>query len=38
MKKIIYLVLLAAIIASCQQKKHGAFVVTGVIENAPGKK
>lgn len=38
MKKIIYLVLLAAIVASCQQKKHGAFVVTGVIENAPGKK
>jgi peroxiredoxin len=38
MKKIIYLVLLAAMVASCQQKKHGAFVVTGVIENAPGKK
>ncbi|MCW3109005.1 MAG: thioredoxin family protein [Segetibacter sp.] len=38
MKKIIYLVLLAAIVTSCQQKKHGAFVVTGVIENAPGKK
>lgn len=30
--------LLAAIVASCQQKKNGAFVVTGVIENAPGKK
>ena len=29
---------MAAMAASCQQKKHGAFVVTGVIENAPGKK
>lgn len=38
MKRIIYVVLLAAIVASCQQKKHGAFVVSGVIENAPGKK
>ncbi|GEO11965.1 TlpA disulfide reductase family protein [Segetibacter aerophilus] len=38
MKKIIYLVLLIATITSCEQKKHGAFVVTGVIENAPGKK
>ncbi|HEX8277145.1 MAG TPA: DUF4369 domain-containing protein, partial [Segetibacter sp.] len=38
MKKIIYLGLLLAIISACQQKKHGAFVVTGVIENAPGKK
>jgi peroxiredoxin len=38
MKKIAYLVLLVVIGTSCQQKKHGAFVVTGVIENAPGKK
>lgn len=38
MKKIIYLALLIAIATSCQTKKHGAFVVTGVIENAPGKK
>jgi peroxiredoxin len=38
MKKIIQLSLLLAIITACQQKKHGSFVVTGVIENAPGKK
>lgn len=38
MKKIAYLGLVLAIATSCQQKKHGAFVVTGVIENAPGKK
>jgi peroxiredoxin len=38
MKKIINLVLLVAVISSCQQKKHGAFVVSGVIENAAGKK
>lgn len=25
-------------IASCKEKKHGAFVVTGTIKNAPGKK
>lgn len=38
MKRIIYLSLLLGIVTSCQQKKHGSFVVTGVIENAPGKK
>jgi len=38
MKKILQLSLLLAIVTSCQQKKHGAFVVTGEIENAPGKK
>jgi len=32
------MVLLLVIIAACQEKKHGAFVVTGTIENAPGKK
>jgi peroxiredoxin len=38
MKKIINIVLLVVLIAACQQKKHGAFVVSGKIENAPGKK
>lgn len=38
MKRIVYLTLLAALIASCQQKKHEGFVVSGVIENAQGKK
>lgn len=38
MKKIFYLALLAAVVISCQSKKHGAFVVTGEILNAPGKK
>lgn len=38
MKNIIYLVLLISILTSCQEKKHGGFVVSGVIENAPGKK
>jgi peroxiredoxin len=38
MKRIIYLVVIIAIAASCREKKHGAFVVSGVIENAPGKK
>jgi peroxiredoxin len=38
MKTILYLVTLFTIITSCEQKKHGAFVVNGAIENAPGKK
>ncbi len=38
MKKTAYLLLMLAIATSCEQKKHGAFVVTGVIDNAPGKK
>lgn len=38
MKRIFYLTLIAGLIASCQPKKHGAFVVSGVIENASGKK
>lgn len=38
MRKIISFVLLIAVVSACQTKKHGAFVVTGVIENAPGKK
>jgi peroxiredoxin len=38
MKKGLYAVLLLCIIAACQEKKRGAFVVSGVVENAPGKK
>lgn len=38
MRNILYLILLAAIVNGCKQKKHGAFEVSGVIENAPGKK
>jgi hypothetical protein len=33
-----YITILLAFITACQTKKHGAFTVTGVIENAPGKK
>src|SRR4051812_35054017 len=38
MKRIAYIAAAVAIIASCKPKEHGAFVVTGNIENAPGKK
>lgn len=38
MKKIIYIVAVAAVAAACQTKKHSMFEVSGVIENAPGKK
>lgn len=38
MKKIITIALSLALLTACQPKKYGAFVVTGVIENAPGKK
>jgi peroxiredoxin len=38
MKKILSLILVVGAVVSCQPKKHGAFVVTGDIENAPGKK
>ena len=38
MKKIIIAALSIVFITSCQPKKYGAFIVTGVIENAPGKK
>ncbi|WP_207491942.1 TlpA disulfide reductase family protein [Aridibaculum aurantiacum] len=31
-------VILILLLGACAEKKHGAFVVTGVIENAPGKK
>lgn len=38
MKRILYLTLIAGLITACNEKKHSGFVVTGVIENAPGKK
>ncbi len=38
MKKIILIVAVAAFLNACEQKKHGAFVITGSVENAPGKK
>ncbi len=38
MKRVVYLALIGGLITSCAQKKHDAFVVSGVIENAPGKK
>ncbi|NCT92787.1 MAG: AhpC/TSA family protein [Chitinophagaceae bacterium] len=38
MKKIAYALALTALIAGCQQKKYGAFTVSGKITNAPSKK
>ncbi|MDQ6813994.1 MAG: AhpC/TSA family protein [Bacteroidota bacterium] len=38
MKRTIYFVVAVALITACQPKKHGAFVISGVIENARGKK
>jgi peroxiredoxin len=38
MRRILYLAIVLLNVAACQQKKHGAFVISGVIENAPGKK
>ena len=39
MKRITYLLITLAVVAiGCTQKEHGAFVVTGKITNAPGKK
>lgn len=35
MKKSVLLCLLVAVLISCQEKKHGAFVVSGKISNAP---
>jgi thiol-disulfide isomerase/thioredoxin len=34
----IYMIAWALVFSSCSEKKHGAFVVTGTIENAPRKK
>ena len=38
MKRIIYIIAVLAVAAGCQTKKHSMFEVSGVIENAPGKK
>jgi peroxiredoxin len=38
MKQILTILAILAITTSCQEKKHGAFVITGTIKNAPGKK
>lgn len=38
MKQIAYALALTALIAGCQQKKYGAFTVSGKITNAPSKK
>lgn len=38
MRRIFGVVLLIMLAAACAEKKHGAFIVTGTIENAPGKK
>ena len=38
MKKILLFLFLTSILISCQQKKYGAFTVSGKIQNAPAKK
>ena len=38
MKRILYLLIITVFVTACTEKKHGAFVVTGFIENAAGKK
>lgn len=38
MKKIFLIAALAALLGACEQKKHGAFVITGSIKNGPGRK
>jgi peroxiredoxin len=38
MKKMIYLAAIVALAGSCQEKKYGAFTVSGKISNAPSKK
>jgi len=38
MKKIILPLLLAILVLACQEKKHGAFVVSGLVTNAPEQK
>jgi hypothetical protein len=38
MKKLIVAASVVIMMAACAEKKHGAFVVQGLIENAPGKK
>ena len=39
MKRIVFLIITCTVLAvGCKQREYGAFVVTGKIENAPGKK
>lgn len=38
MNRIVSVFVLVAIMCGCEPKKHGAFVVTGIVENPPGKK
>ena len=38
MKKIVYIATILALAAGCQEKKYGAFTVSGKISNAPSKK
>jgi peroxiredoxin len=38
MKKIIFIATAVGLSVACQPKKHGAFVVSGTVQNAPGKK
>ena len=38
MKRIIYIAVVIVLAGACQTKKHGVFEVSGVIENAQGKK
>ncbi len=38
MKKIIVLLSVVVLLAACQEKKYGAFIVSGQIEHAPGQK
>jgi peroxiredoxin len=38
MKKVIFIATMVGLSVACQPKKHGAFVVSGIVQNAPGKK
>lgn len=38
MKKMLYIATIVALVSSCQEKKYGAFTVSGKISNAPSKK
>jgi len=38
MKKMLYIAAIVALVSSCQEKKYGAFTVSGKISNAPSKR
>lgn len=38
MKQLLFITAFAALLGACETKKHGAFIITGSIKNAPGKK